>query len=331
MTLAELAARLHGAGLALPTMPSLPHLTVAGATVTATHGSGVTVGSLATTVRAIRFVTATGQPAILPRRHRDFDGAVVSLGALGVTTELELAVLPTFDVEQRVYDSLAWDTLVEQLDTILTCGYGVSVFTAIGGPSRVWVKRRDGDPEIEPPGVVPADGPQHTVRGLDPMNCTDQSGRPGPWHERLPHFRPEFNPSTGAELQTEYLLDARDAADGLRVVARLQTLITPVLRTIEIRAVAADEQWLSPSYRRHSVGIHFTWCSDAARVWPVLVELENALRPLAPRPHWGKLFVVSPAELSTRYPKWAEFRRLRQTFDPEGRFSNHMIGSYFPA
>jgi xylitol oxidase len=330
LTLGALATLLHDAGLAIPTLPSLTQLTVTGAVVTATHGSGVSVGSLATTVRAIRFVTATGQPAILTRRHRDFDGAVVNLGALGIITELEITVEPTFDVEQRVYDGLAWDALVEQIEPILASAYGVSVFTAITGPSRVWMKRRVGDPVTELPGMHPADGPQHTVRGLDPTNCTDQTGRPGPWHERLPHFRPEFNPSTGAELQTEYLFDARHAAEALRVIERRKELIAPRLLTMEIRAVAADEHWLSPAFRRPSVGIHFTWRPDATRLWPVLAGLESALRPLAPRPHWGKLFAVSPAELSTRYPRWAEYRRLRHTFDPERHFGNAMMDSYFP-
>lgn len=330
LTLAEVATLLHADGLALPTLPSLPHLTLTGAVVTATHGSGVSIGSLATTVRGIRFVTATGQPAILTRRHQDFDGAVVSLGGLGVITELEIEVQPTFDVEQRVYDGLAWDGLVENLEPILSGAYGVSVFTAITGPSRVWVKQRVGEPVHLPPGTVPADGPQHTVRGLDPVNCTDQTGRPGPWHERLPHFQAGFNPSTGAELQTEYLVGAREVADALRVIARLRELITPVLLTIEIRAVGTDEHWLSPCYRRAAVGIHFTWRPEPARVWPVLAELERALRPLAPRPHWGKLFAIAPAELSTRYPKWSDYRRLCHTYDPEGRFSNAMMDSYFP-
>jgi xylitol oxidase len=331
MTLARLADRLHRAGLALHTMPSLPHITVAGACATATHGSGDGVGTLAGAVRAVRLLNPAGSPVEVAESDPDFDGAVVSLGALGVVTELELAVQPGYHVAQRVYDGLAWDVLVEQVDGILASAYSVSVFTAITGPSRVWVKRRADDPEVRLSGVRPADGAQHPVRGTDPVNCTDQSGRPGPWHERLPHFRAEFAPSTGAELQSEFLVGRADAAQALRVLKELERLIGPVAQTIEIRSVGAEEHWLSSSYRRPSVGLHLTWRPDRAAVWPVLTELERALRPLRPRPHWGKLFTASAAELSTRYPRWSDFRALRQRLDPTHRFGNPMINSYFPA
>jgi xylitol oxidase len=331
MTLARLADGLHRAGLALPTMPSLPHITVAGACATATHGSGDSVGTLASAVRAVRLLNSAGSPVEVAEPDPDFGGVVVSLGALGVVTELELAVQPGYEIAQRVYDGLAWDALVEQVDDILASAYSVSVFTTIAGPSRVWVKRRAGDPEVALPGVRPADGAQHPVRGADPINCTDQSGAPGPWHQRLPHFRAEFAPSTGAELQSEFLVGRADAAHALRALKELAALIVPVALTIEVRSVGPEEHWLSSSYRRPSVGLHFTWRPDPATVWPVLTRVEHALRPLRPRPHWGKLFTASAAELSTRYPRWPDFRALRQRLDPAHRFGNLMLDGYFPA
>lgn len=332
LTLARLAVLLHRHGLALHTLPSLPHISVAGACATATHGSGDAVGSLASAVRGVELVTATGAREVLVSGDPDFDGAVVSLGALGVLTALELAVRPSFDVEQRVYDGLRWDSLVEHVEQILACAYSVSVFTAIAGPSRIWVKRRAGDPEadLSGTGAVPAPGPQHPVRGADPANCTDQLGQPGPWHERLPHFRPGFAPSTGAELQSEFLVPREHAAEALRALKGVESAVAPVALTIEVRSVAAESLWLSPSYRRPSVGVHVSWRPDEDRVWPAVRALERALNPLRPRPHWGKLFTAAPAELAGRYERRPDFGRLRRRLDPGRKFGNALLDGWFP-
>jgi xylitol oxidase len=332
LPLSRLAQALWDDGLALPTMPSLPHITVAGACLTATHGSGDAVGSLAAAVRAVHLVTATGERAVIKAGDPDFEGSVVGLGALGVVTALELAVRPAFEVEQRVYDGLSWDALTEHVDGLLGCAYSVSVFTALAGPSRIWIKRRTDDPapDLSPLGVGPADGPQHPVRGADPVNTTDQLGPAGPWHHRLPHFRPEFSPSTGAELQSELLVPREHAADALRLLKQLEKAITPLVQTIEVRSVAAEPLWLSPTYQRAGVGLHFTWGPDESAVWPVVRAVERALAPLRPRPHWGKLFGLPPAELAARYPRWADFGRLRRRADPGGTFGNALLDSWFP-
>jgi alditol oxidase len=335
-TLAELAAALQAEGLALHTMPSLPHITVAGACLTGTHGSGDGAVSLAGVVREVELVTADGTVRTLAHGDDGFGGAVVSLGALGVVTALRLAVLPGYDVRQRVFDGLAWPSLVEHVDALLAAAYSVSVFTALDGPSRVWLKARDGEPEpaelLRAAGVHPADGPQHPVRGQDAANTTDQLGPAGPWHERLPHFRPDRPPSSsGAELQAEYLLPRAHAAEALAVLHGLRERISPVAQTIELRSVAAEDQWLSMAHQRACLGIHFTLRPEPEPVRAMLVDLERELAPLAARPHWGKLFVAGPAELAERYERLADFRRLRQRMDPDGRFSNELVDSWFPA
>ena len=331
LTLAQLAVMLHEVGLALHTLPSLPHITVAGSCLTATHGSGDQLGSLAAAVRRIELITSSGQRRVLSSGDLDFDGAVVSLGALGVVSALELAVRPSFAVRQRVFDGVGWESLVEHVDTILSCAYSVSVFTGLSGPSRVWVKSQADDPEVDlsGTGAAPARGPQHPIRGADPTNCTDQLGEPGPWHERLPHFRPEFAPSTGAELQSEFLLPREYAADALRAVKALEEVMVPVALTIEVRSIAAEPLWLSPSYRRASVGLHFSWRPDEAAVWPVVRAVERALAPLSPRPHWGKLFSTASTELASRYERWPDFCQLRTRFDPERKFANPTLDAWF--
>jgi xylitol oxidase len=147
------------------------------------------------------------------------------------------------------------------------------------------------------------------------QNATEQGGVPGPWHARLPHFRAEFTPSAGAELQSEYLLPRSHAVAALQAVRELRDEITAVLQICELRTVAADELWLSPSYRRPTVGVHFTWVDDTAAVMPVVAAVEERLAPFEPRPHWGKVYLASG-----RYERLADFTRLAQEFDPAGKF-----------
>ncbi|ANZ39532.1 hypothetical protein BBK82_29275 [Lentzea guizhouensis] len=317
MTLAQLAPRLEAAGLALHTMPSLPHITVAGAVTTATHGSGAR--SLAGAVRAVEVMRADGSVVSLTS-----PGAVVSLGGLGVVTAVELDVVPSFQVAQTVYEDVAWTTLLGSLEQVFDGAYSVSAFIDWQGGATLWVKHRVGDPEFPFPGRR-ADGPRHPVVGQPPSRCTVQDGVPGPWHERLPHFRAEFTPSVGAELQTEYFVPRTRAVTALRALAEMSTVISPLVQACEIRTISAEPQWLSPACDRDSLAIHFTWVPDPARVLELLPRLEEAI---APRPHWGKLFTVPAPLLAARYPKWDDFRALLREHDPKGVFRNAFLDSY---
>ncbi|WP_393915939.1 D-arabinono-1,4-lactone oxidase [Halostreptopolyspora alba] len=328
----QLSAALDEAGLALHNLGSLPHISVAGACATATHGSGDGNGTLATAVRAMDLVTADGELVTL-HRDRDgdtFAGAVVGLGALGVVVRLTLDTVPTFDVGQWVFEGLSWEALTGNLDAIFAAGDSVSVFTRwhADQAGRVWVKRRADAPwpgTDELFGARPAEGPRHPVPGMPPEYCTEQSGVRGRWHDRLPHFRAEFLPSSGQELQSEYLVPREHAAEAVTALTRLRERIAPVLQVCELRTVRRDTLWLSPAYRRDVLGIHFTWVDDEAAVRPVLREIEAALAPLAPRPHWGKLSVTAPERLRAAYPRFADFAELVEEFDPRGKFRNPFL------
>jgi xylitol oxidase len=333
--LGDLATRLHAEGYALANLPSLPHISVAGAVATGTHGSGVGNRNLATAVSAVRLVTADGEVRTVRRgEDESFDGAVVALGALGVVTSLTLDIVPTFEVRQYVYDGVPLDRLVERLDEVLSAGYSVSLFTDWAGErvNQVWVKHRVGDPAGSPEGPwlggTLADGPRHPVPGMSAAYATAQQGRPGPWHERLPHFRLEFTPSSGEELQTEYFVAREQAAEAIAALAGIRDQIAPVLQICEIRTIAADGLWLSPQYRRDSVGLHFTWVPDIAAVAPVAGQIERLLEPFAPRPHWGKVFTMAPATVRSRYERHADFVRLAHRFDPAGKFRNDFVAPY---
>lgn len=323
----ELAPELHEAGYAVHTLGSLPHISVAGSVSTGTHGSGDRNGCLATAVSALELVVPSGDVVRIARGEPDFAGAVVALGALGVVTAVTLDVRPTYDVAQVVYDGLPFDMALDRLDAVMGSAMSVSLFTTWQGNGfeQVWVKRRLDEPPVDLSwtGAVPADGPRHPVPGASAVHCTEQGGVPGPWFDRVPHFRLEFTPSSGEELQTEYLVAREDAVAALRALDSIRDVIAPVLQISEIRTVAGDDLWLSPAYGRDSVALHFTWVADTARVLPVVAEVERVLSPYDPRPHWGKVF--SPSWVGARYPRISEFAALVDTYDPRGVLRNDFL------
>lgn len=340
MRYGELAGRLNAAGYALPSLASLPHLSVAGAVATATHGSGDACGNLATTVSGLELITADGGVRTLRRDTggEEFRGSVVSLGSLGLVTTLTLDLVPAFSVRQYVYEGLPAAMLQSHFDEIFGSGYSVSVFTNWHGDrhSQLWVKVLDEETDAWQPAVrwmdaTLADRPVHPVPGADPSHATQQLGVPGPWHERLPHFRAEFTPSSGQELQSEYLLPRQVAAGAVDALASLGSLLAPVLRIAEIRTVAPDDLWLSPSFQRDTVALHFTWIKDTAAVTPVIAAMEYLLTPLGARPHWAKLFGMPPHVVRALYPRSADFQDLLSRYDPDGKFRNGFIDKYFPA
>lgn len=324
----ELGAELQRRGLALANLASLPHISVAGAVSTGTHGSGDAIGSLATAVRAITLAGPEGE-RVLRRGDPDFPGAIVSLGALGVIVELELDVEPAYDVAQTVHEGPAWDAVLAEFDRVTALGTSVSIFSRWTDRDRadqLWVKNRVGEPDPDRDllarlGATAATVPRHPILGVSAEACTPQLGEAGPWHERLPHFRLAFTPSAGEELQSEYLVPRRDAVRAIEAVRALADRIAPLLLVNEIRTVAADDLWLSSSYGEPAVGVHFTWRRDQPAVEALLPVIEEAL-PDTARPHWGKLATLAPAEIRRRTPRWGDFVTLADRMDPSGRFRN---------
>jgi alditol oxidase len=333
-TYAELARQLHARGYALANLGSLPHISVAGACATGTHGSGSRIGNLATAVRALEMVTAGGDLVTLSRDDQDFAGAVVALGSLGVVVSLTLDLVPDFDVRQYVYLEVPRERVDDELDGIFAAAYSVSLFTDWRAPriNQIWLKQLVTDPadaglatEI---GGTLARTDQHPVPGMSAASATPQLGVPGPWHERLPHFRPEFTPSAGRELQTEFLLPRQHAAAALRAIDEVSDAVAAVVQISELRTVAADDLWLSPSYRRDTAAFHFTWIDDVNAVEGVIRLVDERLAPFQARPHWGKLFATEPAVVQGLYERLPDFQRLVRSYDPREKFRNDFTSSY---
>lgn len=328
---ADLAAELHRRGLALGNLASLPHISVAGSCATGTHGSGDRQRCLAAAVREIELMGADGETVRLGRGDDAFPGAVVALGALGIVTRLTLETEPTFEVSQRVRLDVPLDEVAENFDAVFGAAYSVSLFTDWRERTgRVWLKRRVDEPGDAWSGGRTANVPQHPVPGWPTEPATEQLDVPGPWCDRLPHFRPELPPSAGAELQSELYLPREAAPEAFAVLREIGHRVAPVLYVGEVRTVRADDLWLSPAHGRDSVTFHFTWHRNPEAVTPLLREVEERLAPLGARPHWGKLTTLRPLAVVGRYERAADFAGLLTRFDPAGKFRNPFVDSYFP-
>jgi xylitol oxidase len=332
----ELSRWLQGEGFALRNLASLPHISVAGACATATHGSGDKNSNLATAVAALELITADGETVTLTReRDGELRGAVVGLGSVGVVARLTLEVVPSFILRQDRYQGLALGQLEANFDAIMGSAYSVSCFTDWCNDERtnVIVKRHlpsgeAGEVATELFGARRAERPQHPIEDMPIDNLTDQHGLPGPWHERLPHFRLEATPSSGEELQSEYFVPRSRAAEAVRALRELGPQVAPQLLIAEVRSIAADELWMSPCYRQDSVGLHFTWRKNWPAVRELLPLVEARLEPLGARPHWGKLFTMAPATLQARYERLGDFRQLLERYDPQGKLRNPFVEQY---
>ena len=336
MTYGKLCPILESKGWALHNLASLPHISVAGACATATHGSGVRNGNLSAAVSGLEFVNAAGELVKLSRQKdgETFHGAVVGLGALGAVTRVTLDLQPSYQMQQYVYENLPLSELKNNFDAIESAAYSVSLFTDWQNKriNEVWLKSRmDNGKSFDAPaefyGAKRATRNMHPIAELSAENCTEQMGVPGPWYDRLPHFRMGFTPSAGKELQAEYFVPRKNAVDAILAVEKLHDQVGPHLLITEIRTIAADNFWMSPCRNQDSVTIHFTLKPDWPAVSKLLPVIERELAPFGARPHWGKLFTMAPARLDSLYEKLPQFLALARKYDPQGKFRNEFLNT----
>lgn len=321
-TYADLAVTLQAAGRALHNMASLPHISVGGAIATGTHGSGSALGNLSTAVETIEMITASGELVVFHRGDAGFDGAVVHLGALGLVTRVALRTEAAYEVAQTVYDGLDWATLTGSFDEVFGAATSVSCFTRWGDRAgELWCKQRvDREPDRTlTDRLRPAAESRHPIPGAGVDACTTQGGVIGPWWDRLPHFRADAEPSSGAEIQSEFFVDRSDSGAAIEALRRIGPTLDPLLLVGEIRTVAADQFWLSPCCARDSTAFHFTWRRNNDAAAAAVERIGDALAPFTPRPHWGK---IMPAgwRAAESYNRLDDFVQLRHRLDPGGRF-----------
>ncbi|MBS1523198.1 MAG: FAD-binding protein [Bacteroidetes bacterium] len=328
----ELAPYLHQHGYALHNLASLPHISVAGSITTATHGSGIKNGNLSSSVTGLEIVIADGSIVHLSKATdpEKLNAAVIGLGVLGIITKVTLQIQPTYNMRQRVFLKLPMSQLKSHFEEIMSAGYSVSLFTDWQSDSinEVWIKSRMDEEDHNQPefyGAKAATKNLHPIIDHSAESCTDQMGVPGPWYERLPHFKMGFTPSSGKELQSEYFVPLKHAVEAIEAVSKLGKQIGPHLFITEIRTIAADSLWMSPCHNQTSVTIHFTWKQETEAVMKLLPLIEKELAPFNPRPHWGKIFTMAPKVLESRYEKLTDFKKLVAEYDPKGKFRNDFI------
>lgn len=313
---------------ALANLASLPHITVAGAIATATHGSGDAQPSLASAVRSLTHVTPTGALHTISRGEPGFERYPVHLGLFGPVVELTLDVVPAFTVATTVYEGLSYDVAVEHLDELTHDLYSFSLAPnwADGGRSLLFAKRLAGQAAPhEWFGATAARSPRHPSPGADTAAVTEQLGAAGPSSKRLTHFRSEFEPSVGDEIQSEYLVPRRHARAALRALPDFSGVFAQLAHSMEIRTVAGDDLPASPFHAGDTLAVHVTWRRDPARVAAFLPQLESALEAFDARPHWGKAFVTSPERLRQLFPRLPEVDDEARRHDPDGVFRNRWI------
>ncbi len=328
----DIAPELHQNGFALKNMGSLPHITVVGATSTGTHGSGVGNKNLAGSITGIEMITATGDAVVL--REEELPVARIALGSLGIIHHVTLELVPTYEVAQTVYFDMPFEQFVSNLYEILSAGYSVSAFSMWGDDfvDQVWVKSKIGtNPVLTQKdwyGASLATEKSHPIREAENTAATEQLGVPGPWFERLPHFKLDFTPSFGEELQTEYFVDRKDAAAALRAIYMIRKELSDLILVCEIRTVEKDFNWLSEAYDRDAFVIHFTLRPNISAVEKLLLILHESLKPFKARPHWGKLFTNTAFDFSGLYPKFNDFLKYRETYDPSRKFVNSILETW---
>ena len=331
----DLGNYLHQRGWALHNLASLPHISVGGSCATATHGSGTSNGNMASALLGFELLIPSGDIIWVDTENNSelFYCSGVSMGALGIMTKIKLAVEPTYNVSQLVYENLPMDALKENFDLIMGSGYSVSFFThwLDKNINQIWIKSRENNPfKITQDffGARPALKDLHPIKINSPINCTPQMGLIGPWHERLPHFKMDFTPSNGDELQSEFFVARENAYDAIISIQSLYKKISPLLFVTEIRCVASDNFWMSTAYKRDSVAIHFTWKPNSKGVLSILPEIQKSLEPFKARPHWGKIFSLNPNELEKCYPKFKDFLKIKKQIDPKGVLNNKYLDRF---
>lgn len=326
----DLALFLEKNGVALKNMGSLPHISIAGAAATGTHGSGDKNQILSSSLSAYSFLNSKGELVRYQRGDENFEACRVGLGAYGLWVSVELDVVPSFQIRQDVYLDIPWEVFYEDPTNLTSAGYSVSLFTKWGEVSidQVWVKALPGDKAGLPiAGISPEKTSRKELAPGVGDNLTQQGGVEGPWLDRLPHFRLDATPSAGNEIQTEYFIQRKNIVGAVKAVNKIAEQINHTLIITEVRTIAQDDAWLSPMNRGDSVALHFTWVNDTPAVDKAVAALEEVLAEFDPIPHWGKVHHFDKSKLEKVHARLGKARAVFDELDPEGVFNTEYLKS----
>lgn len=308
--IAELGKLLLAEGMALENQGDVDYQTAAGAISTGTHGTGMRFGSLSTQVAALRLVLASGDVLTCNEslEAEILEAAQVSLGLLGMISQVTFRCVPAFRLLQRTWAAGVEESLA-QLTTLDEANRHVEFF---------WVPARDqcamkvlsvSDAEIW--GAPPAElAPPGTIERYLSPDRVDWSCRVFPSERTVAFNEMEF---------------AVPAADGPECFREIRSLMLRKHRhakwSVEYRTQKGDEILLSPAYHRDVVTISVHEGAENS-YQPFFGDVEAIFRNHRGRPHWAKLHSHTARELRELYPKWDLFHAIRERLDPRGRFLN---------
>jgi len=329
-------------GLALRNIGSITEQSIAGAISTGTHGTGVRFQNLSTSIIGMRLVTGTGDVLNITENDTDLlNAARVSIGALGIVTQVTIQCVPLYDLENTTY-FCKFNDVIDKLDVLNQENHRFLVWWLVapfGPKDNVIVVTMN--PPGTPPGLLGQAGTPASPGsdGALPMDANDILNvlsklfptktftkfltRKGRWDKMitiplLPVFHREFEYAIPAEK-------APEALRGLRTIFEEGDIATTL--PVEVRFVAKDQSLLSPARGRD---VCYIGVSTQPNAHEVFSRVEPLMKDLGGRPHWGKCFSLRRSEVEAMYPDSLDkFRTLRKQLDPKGVFSNSMIRQYF--
>jgi FAD-linked oxidoreductase len=338
--LSQLPAMLAPYGLAMPNMGDVDRQTIAGATSTGTHGTGLGFGGLATQIVAAKLVTGTGELITVSETERPelLPAVRVGLGALGVLVEVTLQLVPRFvlhAVEQR-------EPLEQVLDGWLDRVRSVDHFDLYWFPHTATAlaktnTRLAGDAPRAPLGRVSrwiddellANGAYRAICALGRIapgttpflaqQCERFTG-----DRDFTDFSPAvFTTNRAVRFrEMEYGVPLEAVPDAVREVRRsIERNGWRISFPIEVRVAASDENWLSTAHGRETgyIAVHRYFREDPREYF---TAVEQIMCDFGGRPHWGKMHTQTAETLRALYPRFDDFLKARDELDPERRFAN---------
>ena len=338
--LGDIGAPLEQAGQALVNMPDIDEQTIAGCLATATHGTGANIGCMSTFIEGLQLMDARGQLVDCDRSQNSdlFEAARVSLGALGIITQVRLqnmapyrlrreTVWREFDEILAIADSEADRHRNFEFYYVPFSGMGFTDSHDITTEAVSTTEKLDGNEGVRDLQLA-RDWLERTPRlrqlvlGSYMKTLGDEVTVENSWKNYASERNVRFN-------EMEYHLPREHGLAALREVrTALETQHPEVFFPIEVRFVKADDIWLSPFYRRDccSIAVHRFFEDDYR---PYFSTIEPIFRKYHGRPHWGKLNTLQVADFRKLYPRWDDFAAVRAQMDPGGRFLNPYLAGLF--
>ncbi|TJY60818.1 FAD-binding protein [Sinimarinibacterium sp. CAU 1509] len=339
--LGQIGEVLDGVGQALQNMPDIDEQSIGGAIGTGTHGTGAELGALHSFITALRLVTPSGDVLDCSRtQHPEiFDAARVSMGSLGVITQVTFQNVPTHRLKRKVWLEPV-DQLIERFDELAAANHSFEMYFLPNCDSGVAITINPTDEPLRPRTAEPDNDAVMQMKKLRDVLGWWPGARRWLLNRATADYQPEeavdvwyrIFPSDRAVRfnEMEYHFDREHLLPTLKQVRqRVESKHSEVFFPIEVRVVRGDDAWLSPfSGHTHSgsIAVHRYFAEDPL---PYFSDIEALYQPVEGRPHWGKMHTLGADVLSRRYPNWKQFQSVREALDPQGRMLNAHLKKVF--